>query len=188
MDYPRVNIIYDMRRSERYPFLLDELMRQGIINYLIWDAVNLRESTVASINASHKMIVQWAKENGEQEVLIGEDDLMLPNEKGFEYFLKNKPQVYQTYAACNYNSFQRPRNPGVYRDDCQVGFHLYFCHSSYFDEFLATPDDVHIDTEQKGKLMYFCYPFAALQRPGWSFNHKELANYNHNLKPEDIYS
>lgn len=186
MDYPRVNVILDNRRSERYGLILDEFIRQGITNYKIWDAIMLKDIP-SSINASHKKIVQWAKDNGESEVLIAEDDLMFPSEKGFEWFLKNKPPLYELYSSANYCAFKRPDKPGAYRCEYQVGFHLYFCHSRYYDTFLNTKSDAHIDSEQRGKLMYHCYPFAALQRPGYSANNQANVNYNAQLTPEDIY-
>lgn len=141
---------------------------------------------VRSINASHKMIVQKAKEDGIKECCIAEDDLKFESENGWEWFLKNKPEVYDIYAAGSYMSFTRPQEPGALRVECIVGFHLYFIHEKFYDSFLATKDTEHIDTAQKGDL-YVCYPFAAIQRPGFSANNKSQVNYNAVLMPEDIY-
>jgi hypothetical protein len=181
----KVNVIYDSRRIEKYEPLINELTRQHI-DFEIWPCL-MYPDIVFSINASHKMIVAKAKKEGLVEVCIGEDDLMFPNENGFEWFLKNKPNVYDIYAACNYVGKKPTGQKGAFRSDVIVGFQLYVVHSRYYDTFLNTPDKHHIDAEQKSPLMYFCYPHAALQRPGFSANNKTICNYNSVLKPEDIY-
>lgn len=142
---------------------------------------------VRSINASHKMIVHKAKEEGLKECCIGEDDLKFESENGWEWFLKNKPDVYDIYAAGSYMSFKRPQEPGALKVDCIVGFHLYMVHERYYDTFLSTKDTDHIDSAQKSDSMFVCYPFAAIQRPGFSANNRTDVNYNVVLMPEDIY-
>lgn len=186
MDYPCINVIYDSRHSDRYGLILDEFVRQGITKYLIWDCIS-KPNVVQSINESHKMIVRQAKESGMKECAIAEDDIFFPSEKGWEWFLKNKPETFDIYSSGNYNSFVREDAAGAVRTDTIVGLHLYIIHEKYYDRFLETPENKHIDTEQKGDL-YFCYPMAALQRPGYSANNMAIVNYNSSLKPEDIYS
>lgn len=187
MDYPRINIIYDDRRIEKYPLVLEELMRQDITWFRIWSAVTDNKTVVESINSSHKKIVWDAKVNNQKECCIMEDDCFFPNEKGFEWFLKNKPESFDIYSAANYNSFKREGEVGAVKTDTIVGFHLYIISERHYDKFLSTAYNKHIDTEQNGEL-YFCYPFAALQRPGFSYNNMAICNYNAQLKPEDIYS
>lgn len=181
-----INVIYDSRRSEKYGLIIDEFVRQGIKKYLIWDCIS-KPNVVESINESHKSIVRQAKESGFKECCIAEDDVFFPSENGWEWFLKNKPESFDIYSASNYNSFKREGETGAVKTDTIVGFHLYIVSEKYYDTFLATPPDKHIDTEQKGDL-YFCYPFAALQRPGFSANNMAICNYNSQLNPEDIYS
>ena len=77
-----VNIIYDSRRFEKYEPLMNELARQDIVDYKIWDCVML-PSVVESINASHKMITRDAKENGDKESIIWEDDCWIPAADGW---------------------------------------------------------------------------------------------------------
>lgn len=182
----KLHIIYDDRRIEKYDPLIKELERQGIENYELIPCLTYPD-VVFSINASHKMIVARAKKEGLVECLIGEDDLMFPNENGFEWFLKNKPKVYDIYTACNYIGKKPTGQKGAFRTDAVVGFHLYMVHSRYYDTFLETRDNAHIDAEQKSPLMYFCYPYAALQRPGFSANNKAPVDYNFKwVNPEDI--
>lgn len=144
-------------------------------------------NVVYSINASHKMIVKEAKKNGLKEVAICEDDIMFISTNGWEWFLQNKPEVYDIYSGCNYLAFQRPEKPGLIKFKTIVGFQLYMVHERYYDQFLATPDNDHIDTAQKGEDMYAIWPFPALQRPGFSNNNKAVVNYNVILQKEDIY-
>ncbi len=178
----RLNIIYDDRNQEKYDPLIEEINRQRVEDYRIWEAVVLRDSVVASINASHKMIVREAKERGLKEVCIAEDDLMFPAADGWAYFLKNKPETYDLYLGATYVV---PISNNII-----CGFHLYMVHEKFYDSFLSVPDTAHIDTamaDLKGDYKY-CYPFAALQRPGLSANNKgQIVNYNKLLSPEDIY-
>jgi hypothetical protein len=176
-----LNIIYDDRRPEKWEPLMNELSRQGIHDYKIWEPVPDTRSVVASINKSHKQIVKWAKENGLKEVCIGEDDLMFPAEDGWEYFLRKKPNDYELYLACSYGGVTEKQT---------IGFHLYCVHEKFYDKFLSVQDETHIDTAMwwLGKDEFvFCYPFAALQRPGYSHNNKTDVNYNKILKPEDVH-
>jgi len=185
MGEPKLNLILDSRRIEKYQPLIDELKRQKIVNYELWPCL-MYPKVVNSINASHKMIVWDAKEKGLKECYIGEDDLMFPSDHGWQWFLKNKPIIFDIYSAGNYLSFDRPKEPGAVKVDCIVGFHLYIIQERFYDTFLSTPDDQHIDTAQKGEL-FVCYPMPGLQRAGFSANNMAECNYNAVLNDEDIY-
>jgi hypothetical protein len=138
---------------------------------------------VESINASHKMIVRDAMEKGFEEVCIAEDDLMFTAEDGWQHFLNKKPKEYDLYLASTYIV--------PVSNNMVCGFHLYMVHSRFYEQFLSVPNNSHIDTAMdalKGKYE-FCYPFSALQRPGFSANnkHQPTVNYNSLLKEEDVY-
>lgn len=173
-----LNIIYDNRHSEDYGRLLGEFMVQDIYDFKFWDAVILKDSVVKSINASHKKIVQWAKDNNKKEVCIGEQDLTFPAKDGWKYFLKNKPDDYDIYLGCSYVP-----------NDIICGFHLYVINESFYNKFLSIPDHEHIDTAANdlGGKYVFCKPYPALQRAGFSANNMTDVNYNSVLKEEDIY-
>lgn len=188
MKPPRINVIFDERRSEKLDPLVGEFIRQGIKSYEIWPCI-LRPNVVKAINASHKMIIEYAKENKLDEVCIAEDDLMFPNENGWDYFLSNKPKDFDVYIAGNYliNNPHEYQSPLIKVKEW-VGNHLIIVHEKYYDRFLSVPDDDHIDTAQSGLGdFYVCFPYAALQRSGWSSNNHAVVNYNANLQPEWIY-
>ena len=175
-----LNVIYDSRRGEKYDLLISEL-ESNKVDYKIWEAEVQKESVVSSINASHKNIVRWAKENNLKEVAIAEDDIWFTCDESWEYFLDNKPSEYDLYLASTYV-------PPI-SNNVICGFHLYLVHSDFYDTFLSVPDNEHIDTvfnNMNGNYK-FCYPFVALQRSGWSSNNKCVVNYNSLITDKDLY-
>jgi len=180
MNKPRLNIIHDSRMIERYDPLIKELKRQHIDDFEIWPCLIL-PSVVSSINESHKMIVRHAKESGIDEVAIAEDDVIFPANDGWEYYLRNKPKEYDIYVACTYCI--------PISNNIMTGFHLYMVNAKFYEAFLSLPNNVHIDTAMNdlNGNWKFCYPFAALQRPGWSSNNNAVCNYNSILSNNDVY-
>lgn len=158
----KINIIFDARRQEKYDPLINELESHGVKDFEIWPCLLLPD-VVQSINASHKMLVRNAMESGDKEVCIAEDDLMFTAKGSWDYFLKNKPDYseYDLYLAATYIPEDVPSKV--------CGFHLYCVSSRFYEKFLSVPDFCHIDTEMdRLKGVYkFCYPFPALQRPGF---------------------
>ena len=189
MGEPRLNIIFDERRPERYYPLLGEFERQKITDFEIFPCI-IRPKVLESITSSFKMIVMLAKDNGLKEVAIGEDDLMFPAEDGWEYFLRNKPEEFDVYIGGTYY-INKPEEykPPVIKVKEWVGNHCIIIHEKYYDTFLSLPDNCHCDTANSDKGdFYVCFPFAALQRPGFSANNNTIVNYNPILKPEWIHS
>lgn len=177
----RVNVIYDNRNSEDYPRLLHEFNEQGIDDFKFWEAVVLKDSVVDSIAASHKMIVQDAKDNELEICVLAEQDINFTCPTSWHFFMNKKPKEFDLYL---WGSYITPIS-----NNQVCGFQLYIIHEKFYDQFLSVPKNQHIDTymnELKGDYK-FCYPFAALQRPGFSANNREQVNYNSILQPEDIY-
>lgn len=178
----KLNIIYDARRVEKHEPLIKELEGQGITDFEIWPCLMFPD-VVFSINSSHKMIVRMAKEQGLPEVCIGEDDLQFTAPGAWEYFLSQKPAIkeYDLYLASTY-IIEEPL-----KSIC--GFHLYTVSSRFYDTFLETDNNQHIDTlfnDIKGDYK-FCYPFPALQRPGYSANNNMVVNYNIMVEDKHIF-
>lgn len=187
MEDNKIHIIYDCRYPEDYERLLGEFITQGITDYRFWGCVINKDSVVSSINASHKMVVKYAKDLKKPYIIIAEQDLTFTHKTSWEYFLKNKPEDYDLYLSCSYVKNVNPNTEVV--DNLICGFHLYAIHERYYNAFLSVPDTEHIDTavgDLKGNFV-FCKPFVALQRIGYSSNNKEIVDYNKILLPEDIY-
>jgi hypothetical protein len=182
------NIIYDDRKFEDYPIIIDEMNRQGITEYNIIKPV-YHKIVVNSINLTQKSIVREAKERGDEMVCIMEQDIWFPNKSGWKYFLENIPADFDMYSGGTYGIDTRfEYKPPVVKVNLFIGHHCVIVHSKYYDKFLETNETKHIDTEQEGKGdFYVCFPFAALQRPGYSFNNRDKVDYNSILKPEYIY-
>lgn len=184
----RVNVIYDSRRFEKYDLLMSEFESQGIDDYKIWDCIML-PNVVESISESFKMIIQKAKDNGLKEVCLAEDDVMFPNKNGWEYFLENKPKDYDVYIGGSYlvdmnNVYAAP----LVKVNEWVGNQLIIVNEKYYDKWLNTNSKDHCDTVHKGLGdFYVCFPFAALQRSGWSANMQTTVNYNNQIPKEYIY-
>lgn len=177
-----LNIIHDNRQPQRHVDLMLELSEQQITDYKIWEATVLPESVVKSINASHKKIVRWAKENNQESVCIAEDDVWFPSKNGWRYFLEKMPNEFDIYLGGSYIV--------SHEGFIQIcGFHLYMVHQKFYDTFLAAPDSVHIDSyfnEIEGDYQ-FCRPFAALQRPAYSANCSAFVDYNAVIDKSMIY-
>ena len=176
-----LNIIFDNRQDADYGRLLGEFIEQGIFDYKFWTPVE-KPTVVESINASHKRIVEDAKERGLKSVIIGEQDLHFTAKHSWEYFLKNKPDDFDIYLCGTYIV------PIENKKIC--GFHLYEVSEKFYDKFLSVSPTEHIDTAvcNLGGDYHFCYPFPAIQRAGYSFNNKDQVNYNSVLDPKDIYN
>ena len=183
------NILYDDRRFEHFPLIVEEMKRQNIVNYK-WVSPIMSNSVVKSINLSQKSIVQKAKDNGEEMVCIMEQDIMFPSEKGWQYFLDNIPKDFDVYIGGSYlidNRYEY-KAPLVKVKEW-VGNHCIIIHEKYYDKFLGLPQDAHVDTANKDLGdFYVCYPYPALQRQGFSSNNMCEVNYNSMLQPENIYS
>ena len=180
----KIHIIYDDRRSEKYPLFIKEFQEQGITGYEVFPAIiESKKSVIENINASHKALIRMAKEKKMPYICIAEDDLMFPAPGAWQYFLDNIPETYDLYVASTY-LFPISMN-------LLTGFHLYICNEKFYDRFLEASDTEHIDNavcDLKGDYK-ICYPFAALQRPGWSSNSLTDVNYQigTGIKPEDIF-
>jgi hypothetical protein len=171
-----------------------ELDKHGI-DAKFWPCVPDRNNVVRSINLSHKQIVRFAAEHHFHEICIMEEDVMFPVPDGWEYFISNKPTKFDLYLGGAYGlndtAFNRIANhPGCVEVHNFAGLHCYIINESYYSRFLSIPDEQHIDNQPGLGRFFVCAPFAALQRPGYSYNAKRNVDYNSDkriLPPECIY-
>jgi len=189
LEHTEINIILDSRQPEDQQRLIDEFAAQGITDYHFWDAICNKNSVVESINASHKMIVRWAKGNRKPFVVIAEQDVYFTDKGGWDYFINNMPKEFDVYIGGSYLIDNRiAYEPPLVKVNEWVGNHLIIVHERYYDKFLNVSDKDHIDTVHKDNgEFYLCYPFPALQRSGFSANNKAVVNYNSALREQDIW-
>lgn len=174
------NILFDDRRVELYDVIVEEMKRQGIKEYK-WHSPIFEGSVVHSINISQKKIVREAKERGDKICVIFEQDIFFPADDGWEYFINNIPNDFDIFIGGSYLVDNRIEYTSpVTKVNEWVGNHCIAIHEKYYDAFLSTDQEQHIDTAQGGRGdFYLCYPMAALQRPGKSSNNGyEVVNYN----------
>lgn len=176
------HVIYNPYRPVTNETLYAELDRQGI-NAKFWEPVYDSSDVVRSINLSHKQIVQFAVDHHLPEICIMEEDVMFPAPDGWKYFLANKPDDFDLYLGGTYglndSAFNRIRsNPGTIEIHNFAGLHCYIINHTYYERFLAMPENKHIDDQPGLGRFYVCAPFAALQHPGWSCNARRPVDYN----------
>lgn len=174
--HQRVNFITG-NRPERLPLLMDEIKRQGITNYMLWDAVYSPKSVKAGISEAHRQIVQYARLAEFPDVLIAEDDIVGSHPDSFKYFLANRPAQYDLYLSMVYLGDLDEQN----RVKSFTGMTMYMVNQRFYDKFLSVDPDEHIDRElsRLGGLFYVCNPFTFLQRNGFSSNTGKEENYDH---------
>lgn len=187
-----VNILHDSRLTDRYGWVMEELIKCGVSRYKIWDAVlDNKKTSTESVNAGLKQIVQDAKDKGLKEVCIWEDDNFFPNKNGWKYFLENKPNDFDIYCGGSYlidTTIYNYKSP-VVKVNGYVGNHCIIISEKYYDTFLASPPQGHIDSDQDGKGdFYVCFPYPALQRSCISANNGfQEVNWNVILPEGFIY-
>lgn len=168
------NILHREERTDRIPRLMQELESQNITDYRFWDGIHDRRSVEAGVNQAHKQIVRWAKEIGLSKVLIFEDDIKFCDEGAFKYYLQNEPLDYDLYMG---GIFLGQIKDGI--AERFTAMHCYMVHERFYDTFLSTPNDIHIDHSLAGLGKYVvCEPFIAIQYNGHSDNAGGYRNYD----------
>lgn len=180
-----LNIIHDNRQLDRLPSLIEQCIKYNI-RYVIWEACIDKKNVLENITESFRRIIEHAKTNKLTEVLIAEDDCMFVCDLSWEYFFKNKPHTYHCYVGGSYLIDNRYEyKPPLVKVNEWVGNHFILIHESYYDIWLSSKPDGHIDTEQSGRGdFYVSFPYVALQKPSFSANNKAFVNYN-SILPED---
>lgn len=180
-----LNVIHNRSKSERFKNLMDELQRQGIEDVTIWDAIHDARGGYFGINKAHKQIVRWAKEEGLGKVIIAEDDLQFFDTGAWQYYIDNEPENYDLYLGGVFL--------GTIGEDNKVGkftgLTLYTVSSKYYDCFLESEDNEHLDIALgfKGGDFYVCDPFVVRQYNGYSQNEKRYMNYDFMFKSRKTY-
>lgn len=177
------NVLHNSARTERMPILENELRTQGIETYLSWDIIHAK-TVIESINISHKQIIKWAKQEGLEKVLVFEDDIRFCGNGAFDYYLKNEPDDYDLWLGGIYL--------GVIENGISKEFtalHCMMVHSRFYDSFLDTPNNMHLDHALANKGLYkVCEPFIAIQHNGYSDNSGVYCNYDIMFKDRKLFN
>ncbi len=177
------HIIHNPSRTDRLKLLENELVTQGIEDYIFFPAVK-GKNPMEGISKAHKNVVRYAKENKMPEILIFEDDVKFTAEGAFDFFLKNKPEQFDLYLSGIYF--------GIIKTDGTVNnfasLHCYIIREQFYDKFLSVSENENIDraVKNKGKFVV-CYPFAAIQHMTYSDNKNKVVNYANFLKGRRLY-
>jgi hypothetical protein len=185
MAIPIINIIHNSERLDRLKTLEYELENQGIKDWNKWDAIYDVKGAHIGINAAHKQIVRWAKEQGLPEVLIGEDDLKFTDKGAFDYFISNKPLDYDLYLC---GIFCGQINDNNLTKEF-TGMTLYFVNERFYDTYLSLDPNKHIDAALANNGKYVVSnPFVAVQYNGFSDNTKTYCNFDAILQRRKLFN
>jgi hypothetical protein len=178
-----LNIIHKSERIDRMGALSKELVTQEINDYRFWEGIHGR-TTYEGINLAHKQIIRYAKERELSKILIAEDDIKFSDAGAFGYFLQNEPEDYDIYLG---GIFLGHINNGIALRF--TGMTLYMVHERFYDAFLKTPDDMHIDhaLAEVGGRYVVCDPFVVTQHNGKSDNTGRHENYDFIFENRKLY-
>lgn len=167
-----LNVLHDTFRADRYKLLMAEVSAQGL-EIKLWEAVKGNRKSSMNVNAAHKQIVRYAKENNLPEICIAEDDIKFCGNGAWKYFLDNKPGDYDIYLG-GITSGKILAGNVVERFS---GFHLYMVHKKFYDIFLSVESSRDIDAAmtRKGRFIV-CNPFAAITHKTFSDHRKVMEN------------
>lgn len=167
------NIIHMSDKPKRLEILMKELKEQEITDYRLWEGIHAK-TVEKGINLAHKQIVRYAKENELDKVLIFEDDIQFTDRGAFKYFIDHEPLDYDLYLGGIFL--------GTIRDNVVKSFTAptcYMVHKEFYEKYLATDNDSHIDHALSGIGKYIvCEPFICRQHNGISGNTGKYENYD----------
>lgn len=176
------HVIHDWNRKDRFELLCKEIYEQNL-SVVIWDACKGSMKPRVDISRCHKRIVQYAKENKMEEVIVMEDDCHWVAKGAFEYFINKKPKEYDLYLSSVLNG--RIEGDGSLHGTV-TGFQAYMVHQNFYDRFLEADPNLDIDhaimkanykAENKAKIIC-CYPFATMEHNTFSDNTKKFHDLN----------
>lgn len=163
-----IHVLNLKHRTDRRDHVIKEFKKHGITDYQFWTPIS-HETAFVSISKSHKMIVEYAKRDGLNYIVVAEDDIEFADEGAWKYFIDNIPEDFDLYLSSIYWGDIKPDN--TVEDFSSLT--LYIIHSRYYDTFLETTEMGHIDRSQKGRGKFVvCNPFVSFQIDGYSDNVK----------------
>ena len=171
-----VNVINLPHREDRRLSAIKQSNEQKF--EIIWWMGIVEIPPCSGVSKAHRQIVQHAKDTGQKEVCIMEDDCVFTAPGAFDYFIENKPQEFDVYFGMNYSG--EIKNNRIVNGFS--GMTLYIVKDSFYDFFLSAPDLNHIDrwlglTAFQNKY-FVCPEYCCYQMGGFSDNRKATSNYD----------
>ena len=185
-----LHILHPSSRKDRYELLIPQLESQGIEDYVLWDnrIGQSMEDRKTCVNLGHKKIVQYAKDNNLESIIIAENDLTFTDKGAWDYYLKNTPKSYDLYLGMIYSG--KIKDNKLDGESC--GFTMYRIHQKFYDFFLNTPNNGHIDrivTKHFNEFdFYVCDKFVCYQNDTQSDNYMGKMNLSMWLKGRDMFT
>jgi len=170
-------------REEREKSVIEQMEMEGC-RYRFWPGI-IEKPKKAGINKAHRQIVQWTKDNNLPNVFIAEDDLKWYGKGAWKYFLDNMPDDYDLYLS-SYYSGRADENNII---QSFSGLTLYSVKNSYYDTYLSTPDNGHIDTalSMAGGKFVVSPKFVTYQMPSFSEQRGRFADDSNRHKGKLIF-
>lgn len=164
---------------------MKELETQGIPDYKLWDGVyDSFRKPKENISLAHKQIVEYANVAEWEMVCIGEDDLKFFAPGAWQYFINNIPSDFDLYLGSVYLGELSADNTV----HSFAGLTLYIVHSRFYDTFLSSNPQEHLDRTLAGKGKYVvCNPFVVEQYDGWSSNTGKEEKYGKLMEGRKLF-
>ena len=179
-----VNIIHSTDRYDRYKLLVHEANEQGY-DFRLWEGIKSQDKPAVNISKAHRRIVKFAKDTNLEEIIILEDDIKWCCKGAFDYFINNKPKLFDLYLATI--SWGRVLPDNMVLDFS--GLMGYIIHNKYYNTFLSSDTKLDIDRAQARRgQFYVCNPFAAIQYETFSDNTKRIHLNDKLFKNRNLYN
>lgn len=153
-----------------------------------WPAVMNTNSPQVGISASHRGVIQQAKDLELPEVCILEDDTHFLCRNSLVKFLN----TYKLLPKATDMLFGGIYDGEIGKEFCIYaelegrisGLHCYIIKQKFYDKFLSADPDFNLDfwisTELK-PVAYVSWPFLVIQNEGYSYNRRGQSAHNYEL-------
>lgn len=185
-----LNILHLERRKDRLLHLATQLEFNRIEDYTIIHGFE-DANTKQAITKGHKLIVSLAKEQGFENCIIAEDDLVFSARGAYDYFLTQLQEMddYDLFCGLIYHGTVNEENRVL--NGMSGTMTLYSIHQRFYDLLLNIPDNVHIDRHlgqfAYEKKYYICNPMVVYQSGSYSDNIKKSMDYSPYLDGKTLF-
>lgn len=162
---PCLHIIHLPHRTDRWELLQQELQRQQVDDFRIWEGIRDPECPPRGISKAHKQIIAWAAAHGCPQVLIAEDDVLFSAAGALDYFLANVPPDFDLYLGGII--WGNVKSDDVVDDF--AGPTLYLVNERFYATLLNLREDIDYDRAMAGLGRFVvCNPMVVCQQDGYS--------------------